>query len=134
MHRISNHPVHIGYGENYSPSAFIPFCSFGGNISIMGTKIPEFGIPVCSKFKPTVLGGQLCYQIDINEFVNQVDSKKLMTHGLIILLDYNEDRLGLDMNIDSNNSVDEALFDFKANDQKKKEAMIYIETMGMYKL
>ena len=98
----------------------------------MGTKIPNFVIPVCSKFRPTVLGGRLCYQIDINEFVNQVDSQKLMSHGLIFMMDYNEDRQGLDTDTDLDNSVDEALFDFEENDQKKKEAMIYIETEGMH--
>ena len=101
-------------------------------MSIMGEKISDFDIPVCSKFKPTILGGRLCYQIDINEFVDQVDSEKLMSHGLIFMLDYNEDMLGLDINTDLENSLDETISDFKAKDQRKKEAMIYIETLGMH--
>merc|ERR1712073_18241 len=36
LHRITNHPVHI-FDEkgNLSPSAFIPFCQFGRNISTL---------------------------------------------------------------------------------------------------
>ena len=62
----------------------------------MGAYDPNFGIPVCTKFRPTVLKGRLCYQVDVNEFMNQVDRKKLMSHGLAFMLDYNEDRMGLD--------------------------------------
>ena len=37
IQKYNNHPVHIIDMEgNLSPSAFIPFCEFGGNMSIMG--------------------------------------------------------------------------------------------------
>ena len=49
--KVSNHPVHIlNSNGNFSPSAFIPFCSFGEDI--LGVKVKEFDIPVCSIFKP----------------------------------------------------------------------------------
>ena len=40
VHRISNHPVHI-QEENgkFSPSAFIPICEFGGNMTMMGANV-----------------------------------------------------------------------------------------------
>ena len=102
-------------------------------MSVMGKKIPNLNLTVCSKFKPRVLEGQLCYQIDVNEFVNQMDSKKLMSHGLIFLMDYNEDRLGLNMNTDLDTAADEV--DLKENDDdhdKRTEAKIYIQTQGMH--
>ena len=132
IHRISNHPVHILDEHNIpSPSAFIPFCSFGGNMSVMQEYVPNFPNRVCNKFSPIVLEGRICYQVDVNEFMNQVDSKKLMTHGLIFMMDYNEDRLGLDTNNDET-SVDKDYGDMQKKDDKKEKAMIYIETLGMH--
>ena len=130
IHTMSNHPVHIGYGQNSSPSAFIPFCSFCGNISIMGENIPNFGIPVCNKFKPRILKGRLCYQVDVNEFKDEVDSDKLRTHGLVFMMDYNEERIGLDTNIEIQTAVSKDFVDMREKDMKKEEAMIYIETLG----
>ena len=40
---MSNHPVHIiDEDEELSPTALIPFCTFGGNMSVMGAKIDQF--------------------------------------------------------------------------------------------
>ena len=131
IHTMSNHPVHIGYGQNSSPSAFIPFCSFAGNISVMGENNPNFGTPVCNKFRAIVLEGRLCYQVDVNEFKDEVDSEKLRTHGLVFMMDYNEDRIGLNTNTDLEASVYKDFVDMLEKDKNKEEAMIYIETLGM---
>ena len=56
-------------------------------------KIPDFDWPVCNKFTPKFLNGQLCYQVDVNEVKNQVDAKEAMKHGLLIAMDYNEDKM-----------------------------------------
>ena len=44
--KLSNHPVHIldKQSGNISPSAFIPFCEFGENMSSVGTQIKEFNL------------------------------------------------------------------------------------------
>ena len=129
---ISNHPVHIMDDQNISyPSAFIPFCSFGGNMSVMGKDIPNFSIPVCNKFKPIVLKGRRCYQVDVNEFKNQVDTEKLRTHGLIFMMDYNEDRLGLETDMDLEAFGHKDFVDFQEAAISNKEALIHIETLGM---
>ena len=84
----SRHPVHIvGEDNQLSPSAFIPFCEFGGNMSAMATKINQFDMPVCSSFKPKILNDQLCY-----ETYSLKGSEQDLKRGLILLLDYNEDR------------------------------------------
>ena len=133
IHTISNHPVHILDDQNiFSPSAFIPFCSLGGNMSVMGKMHHRFSYPVCDKFRPKVLKGRLCYQVDINEFKDQVDSTKLMKHGLSLMLDYNEDRMGLDTNMDQETVLNMDWFHMLKNDDKKQKAMIYIETLGMF--
>ena len=127
------HPPHIISGENsLSPSAFIPFCSFAGSLAVVGQTIPNFSIPVCNKFEPTVLRGQLCYQVDTNKLTDQVDLKKLMTQGLIFLLDYNENRQGQDLSRENDNIVvEEDLGEMRDQDNSRKEAMIYIETLGV---
>ena len=49
---IINHPVHIKTKDyKISPSAFIPFCDFGGSMSAMGVKIDQFDVPVCNSFQ-----------------------------------------------------------------------------------
>ena len=49
---VVNHPVHIiNHLGHVSPSAFIPFCSFGFNKVPMGKKIELFDEPVCTAFR-----------------------------------------------------------------------------------
>ena len=49
---VVNHPVHIiNHLGDVSPSAFIPFCSFGFNKVPMGKKIELFDEPVCTAFR-----------------------------------------------------------------------------------
>ena len=65
-----NHPVHLVTRESggLSPSAFIPFCEFGGQPDLLGERREEFNTRVCSSFRETLLRGQLCYQLDVNQY------------------------------------------------------------------
>ena len=75
---------------NLSPTALIPFCDFGGNMSAMGVKIDQFDYPVCSCFEAKIVHDQLCYELDPNKFIDKTeDSRKL---DLLLIIDYNEDR------------------------------------------
>ena len=75
-----------------SPSAFIPFCSFGGDFHAIGTKHSNFKLPVCNSFEATVKDEQICYEIDLEQFKNESDLVKQLQKGLVLYLDYNEDR------------------------------------------
>ena len=91
---IVSHPVHILNDKgDLSPSAFIPFCEFGGNMSLLGVRNSNFEFPVCSAFKKKIVYGNslLCYQININNFKESFTQLELK-RGLTFLLDYNEDR------------------------------------------
>ena len=91
--RLSNHPIHIvSKGENYSPSAFIPFCAFGGNMSLVGTKSHMFDVPVCNRFQARIHHDQLCYEVNLNNFANQENIEKQLKSGFSFVMDYNEDR------------------------------------------
>ena len=91
IHR--NHPVHIIDGKRkMTSSSFIPFCEIGGNMSIMGTKVDQFDVPVCNSFQARILNDQLCYEVDLNRFSNQENIEKELKSGFAFIMDYNEDR------------------------------------------
>ena len=132
---MSHHPPHIVDSHNdFSPSAFIPFCSFAGNLSILGKAVPGFNIPVCMIFRPTVVRDRLCYQVDLNQVKDQVDLRKLMTYGFSFLLDYNEDRQAQGKGAGSGVEEGTPVIWDVTDEDDEDQAMIYIETLGMQKL
>ena len=68
----------------------IPFCEFGGNMSVMGIKMDQFDVPVCNSFRPIIVLDQLCYQVDPNEYKNRIDLEGDISLSLFI--HYNEER------------------------------------------
>ena len=133
IHAFTNHPVHIvDEKKNYSPSAFIPFCSFAGNLSVMGARVSKFDLPVCDKFRPVILEGQLCYQVDVNQFMNQIDRKKLMSHGLVFMMDYNSNWMGPLRNTQWDTDMEYEVFDEEENEDSNHDAIIYVKTIGKY--
>ena len=89
----SNHPVHLAdkEGKIVSPTALIPFCEFGGNMSVMGVRIDGFQDPVCASFRPKVFRNQLCYEVNPNEYESKLEDGG-DTLGLTLLVNVNEDR------------------------------------------
>ena len=89
---MSNHPVHLRDEDGkLSPTALIPFCDIGGNLSAMGVRIDHFDVPVCNSFKAKLVKDQLCYEVDPNDYIpkNRKDASHL---DLVLIIDYNEDR------------------------------------------
>ena len=80
-----SHPPHLT--SSWS-SGFIPFCAYktGLNLSKQTDTLPGITYPLCSSFFPTVLEGQLCYELKLNDTSGQGKGYELM-----LLLDYNED-------------------------------------------
>ena len=92
VQQILNHPVHILDDEGkLSPSALIPFCEIGGNMSIMGTKTEYFREPVCNSFQAKILNDQLCYEVDPNKYKMNLNSYEIK-QGLKLYIDTNNDR------------------------------------------
>ena len=75
-----------------SPSAFIPFCGYGSNMSITGVKSSVFDVPVCNIFRPKILNNQICYEVDINDHIDKASIEKELESGFYFFMDYNEDR------------------------------------------
>ena len=93
VHRVTNHPVHIyDHHGKQSPSALIPFCEFGKNMSTMGLEASKLILPVCDSFEAKYLNDQLCYEVDVNKF----KYKKFRGHdlklGFSFLVDTNQAR------------------------------------------
>ena len=81
--------------EKYDSGALIPFCEFGGNMSVMGFKKEKFEFPFCNSFRPKIVMDQLCFQVDPNEYKDKIDLKGELSLSLYI--HYNKDRQMEDM-------------------------------------
>ena len=93
LQTFNSNPVHIvdDMGK-ISPSAFIPFCSFGDDFKSMSMKIENFSLPVCNSFEAVIHKDQLCYEVDLKKFRKKEIIKDQLVNGLVLILDYNEDR------------------------------------------
>ena len=87
-----HHPVHLTPDEDghLPPSAFVPFCSYQGDASLLGEKIPELdNITMCNKFKSTIIDGQICYSLDIAKQMEKKRTGPGKENGLFLLMDSN---------------------------------------------
>ena len=126
---IINHPVHImTHNNKLSPSAFIPFCEFGGNMSSVGVKIKQFAVPVCNSFQAKILNDQLCYEVDLKKFSDGNNNRKKLKLGFSFILDYNEDKqVTLDQ---ENNSLELGLTNSFDESEENNHATVYLDTIG----
>ena len=131
---VSRHPVHIRDVEGrLSPSSLIPFCGIGRNLSAMGAvKIDQFDIPVCKSFTERVLNDQLCYEVDPNKFIQPDTVEESLKTGIILVLDYNEDRqISLDNEHGDDGLCEEKdLINILVENHSKEKALLYLDTVG----
>ena len=80
-----SHPLQL---KSTLSSSFIPYCAYQTNLNFSKTKltVPGLTFPLCSSFLPTILEGQLCYKLTLNE-----TSGGGKRNALMFLLDYNND-------------------------------------------
>ena len=127
------HPVHFVTKEGLkSPSAFIPFCEFGGNISSMGVMVDQFDVPVCNSFQAKIRNDQLCYEVNLNKFTNKGNIEHELKLGFVIIMDYNEDR---QVTFKQEEKWTEDFSFVRRIDKSDDEqhASIYLNTIGMFK-
>ena len=132
---ISNHPAHIfDANGNISPSAFIPFCEFGEERSNLGKTHDNFSVPVCNSFTQKIFTDQLCYEIDLQSYrsTETFELKKQLNSGLILVLDYNMDRVkykDISNNVEpisNSTSFASTLFEY----QNPQDVMVVIDGIG----
>ena len=91
--KVIQHPVHlVDKDGKTSPSAFIPFCDFGGRTSEVATKNPQFDVPICTCFQDKIFKDQLCYEVDLNNFSKMENRENELKLGFAFILSNNEDR------------------------------------------
>ena len=85
---VSLNPPHLvnSRGE-LTPSALIPFCAYNGDMNITGQYIPGLDIPICNKFRPTILDGQLCYAIDMKDVLKEKVTRPGRGFGLMLAIE-----------------------------------------------
>ena len=87
---VSLHPPHLlDSSGSLTPAALIPFCAYQTNMTLLGQKIEETNFISCSLFKPTVLEGQLCYELNLSSLEIE-DAGAGKRAGLMIVLDSGE--------------------------------------------
>ena len=117
-----------------SPSAFIPFCEFGGDMSGVGVKLEQFDDPVCHSFQAKILNDQLCYEVDLNLYSNQSNKAQEVEFGFSFVMDYNEDR---QVSIPSKSTKEDKISGMAANileSGKNQLAFIYLDAIGKKQL
>ena len=118
---MTNHPVHIVQEDGgLYPTALIPFCEFGGDMSVMGIKIDQFDDPVCNSFRPKIIQDQLCYSVDLNNYKEKIDL--IGDLSLLLFINYNEDKqMALENNeIEGEDDVNVIIIDTIGNISKGK--------------
>ena len=59
-------------------------------MELLGENIENFSLPICTKFKPKLLNGQLCYNVDMGDIKSISQGP---AGGFKFLMDYNKDRM-----------------------------------------
>ena len=132
VQRITNHPLHIlDRNGNLNPSAFIPFCGIGRNMTSMGVFIEHFSFPICRSFRATVLNDQLCYELNPNEYIGQQNLQESLRVGITLVIDNNEDREVTEVSYEKASKVfDNNILDILFQKEKLRTSTIHIHTIG----
>ena len=133
MFKVTNNPVHIlDNGGRLSPSAFIPFCEIGGDMTRLSKKIDQFSSgPVCNSFRPRVLNDRLCYSLNPNDYIKESKDLKM---GLLLVLDYNLNRQMMNQIDCSDLQGSSITSKVMESTDSKDEVSIYLDTLGTFKV
>ena len=105
-----------------SASSFIPFCSFGNDMKIMGKEINGFTSPVCDSFEAKIRNDQFCYEVDLDKYKDKDKIKEQLKSGLVLLLDYNLERQSEEYNQKEVHKL--------GSDEKENDLHIYLDTIS----
>ena len=60
-------------------------------MEVTGRKIGHFQVPACSLFRETVIGGEVCYEADLNQFKTNTDWEDSLQAGFGLIIDTNQE-------------------------------------------
>ena len=105
-------------------------------MEILGNFIENLTFPICTKFTPTILDGELCYVVDTNtEVGRRIRSGSGRKAGLMLILDYNIERMvepaKINMPKEKGDSLKESFLDLEIIAEASEiAAKIYIHTLA----
>ena len=131
MHEATLHPPHlIDSSGTLTPAALIPVCAYQTNMTLLGQTRHNINFPVCTSFKPTVLGGQLCHSLNLNKLEAVKKSQSGITNGIFLIIDAE-----CDINIQKGSSSPVGKFGLiKIEDvfNKENNPKIYMNTLASF--
>ena len=97
-------------------------------MSSLGIKIKEFNVPVCNSFVPQIFHNQICYQIDLEDYRDNLNIETQLRKGLVFIMDYNEDRQVFDYHEET--LLLSGLFDRIDETIVDSDSVMFLSTLG----
>ena len=60
-------------------------------MDLIGEKLSDFQVPVCSLFIKKIFSGQVCYEADLNQLKYKIDWKRALKKGFSFIIDTNDE-------------------------------------------
>ena len=100
-------------------------------MTLLGRNSDFFDLPVCDKFIPTLHNGQMCYQLKLNTFKDEINIENGLDKGLTFVMDYNEEKMMNEKYQDGTKRDIIGLNQMKYGAGGKSEATIFLGTLGI---
>ena len=97
-------------------------------MSSLGIKIKKFNVPVCNSFVPQIFHDQICYQIDLEDYRDNLNIETQLRKGLVFIMDYNEDRQVFDYHEET--LLLSGLFDRIDETIVDSDSVMFLSTLG----
>ena len=102
-------------------------------MSLLGRKVDGFQVPVCSAFTRKIVNDQLCYEIDLNRFRDQVEWKESLQSGLSLVIDTNDEYdVRKLLTEDGNFKTEEDMLDSYSNKDLQGKFSILLKTISKH--
>ena len=104
-------------------------------MSLLGRKVKGFQDPVCSAFTGKIVNSQLCYEVDLNRFRDQVDWEEALQSGLSLVIDTNDEYdVRKLLTEDGNMEIQEDKLDLYHNKNLQGKFSILLKTISKHSL
>ena len=105
-------------------------------MSLLGRKADGFQDPVCSAFTGKIVNNQLCYEINLNRFRDQVDWEESLQSGLSLVIDTNDEYDVRKLMTEDGNikTTEEDMLDSYFNKNLQEKFSILLKTISKYSI
>ena len=100
-------------------------------MTILGETRLDLPFEICSKFKPTVLQGQLCYSLDL-KLLDKPGAKPGIENGIMLMIDPGQQRNDMKATADDGDGERIVSLNLKAVSAKDNFARINLNTLASF--